>query len=81
MNLKEIRELINLMNEHHLGEIEIEREGMKVKIKKSVSESFEGQQRKIPQYQMETQASHKETVEQVSSSTSKTLAIRETGFS
>ena len=35
MNLKEIREIINLMNEHDLSEIELEREGTKVKIKKT----------------------------------------------
>ena len=29
MNLKEIREMINLMNENDLTEIEIEREGTK----------------------------------------------------
>ncbi|HLF18155.1 MAG TPA: acetyl-CoA carboxylase biotin carboxyl carrier protein [Candidatus Omnitrophota bacterium] len=38
MNLKEIKELINLMNEHGLTEIEIEREGTKIKIKKSSDE-------------------------------------------
>ena len=32
MNLKEIKELIALMNEHHLGEIEIEREGTKIRL-------------------------------------------------
>jgi len=37
MNLKEIRELIILMNENDLTEIEIEREGNKVKISKSVN--------------------------------------------
>jgi len=38
MNLKEIREIINLMNENELSEIEIEREGSKIKLKKSSSE-------------------------------------------
>jgi len=37
MNLKEIRELINLMNENDLTEIEIEREGTKIKICKSAN--------------------------------------------
>lgn len=41
MNLKEIREVINLMNENDLSEVEIEREGSKVKIKKSGYEVFE----------------------------------------
>lgn len=34
MNLKELKELIALMNEHHLMEIELEREGMKVRLRK-----------------------------------------------
>ncbi|MDP2653870.1 MAG: acetyl-CoA carboxylase biotin carboxyl carrier protein [Candidatus Omnitrophota bacterium] len=35
MNLKEIKDIINLMNEHDLAEIEVEREGTKIKIRKS----------------------------------------------
>jgi len=35
MNLKEIKDIINLMNENDLTEIEVEREGTKIKIKKS----------------------------------------------
>ena len=38
MNLKEIKEVINLMNENDLSEIEIEREGTKIKIKKTSAE-------------------------------------------
>ena len=34
MNLKEIREMINLMNENDLTEIEVEREGTKIKLRK-----------------------------------------------
>lgn len=34
MNLKEIKEIIALMNENGLNEIEVEREGSKIKIKK-----------------------------------------------
>ncbi|MBL8012420.1 MAG: acetyl-CoA carboxylase biotin carboxyl carrier protein [Candidatus Omnitrophica bacterium] len=39
MNLKEIKEIIGLMNENDLAEIEIERDGLKLKLKKSVLES------------------------------------------
>ena len=39
MNLKEIREVINLMNENGLTEVEIEREGSKIKLKKTVEVS------------------------------------------
>ena len=35
MNLKEIKEMINLMNENGLSELEIEKEGLKIRIKKS----------------------------------------------
>lgn len=41
MNLKEIKELINLMNENDLSELEIEREGTKIRIRKSLSGKFE----------------------------------------
>ena len=34
MNLKELKELIALMNEHQLVEIELEREGMKIRLRK-----------------------------------------------
>jgi acetyl-CoA carboxylase biotin carboxyl carrier protein len=39
MNLKEIKEIISLMNENNLGEIEIEREGLKLKLKKTALEA------------------------------------------
>jgi acetyl-CoA carboxylase biotin carboxyl carrier protein len=35
MNLKEIKEILVLMNENNLNEIEIERDGLKLKLKKS----------------------------------------------
>jgi acetyl-CoA carboxylase biotin carboxyl carrier protein len=35
MNLKEIKEIIALMNDNNLNEIEIERDGLKLKLKKS----------------------------------------------
>jgi len=41
MNLKEIKELINLMNENDLMELEIEREGTRIRIRKSASGKFE----------------------------------------
>lgn len=39
MNLKEIKEIIALMNENDLNEIEIERDGLKLKLKKSSLEA------------------------------------------
>ena len=41
MNLKEIKELIALMNENELMELEIERDGMKIRLKKSASGKIE----------------------------------------
>jgi acetyl-CoA carboxylase biotin carboxyl carrier protein len=38
MNLKELKEMVDLMNENGLSEMEIEREGMKIKLKKAVAE-------------------------------------------
>ena len=35
MNLKELKELIALMNEHQLVEVELEREGMKIRLRKA----------------------------------------------
>jgi len=34
MNLKEIKEMINLMNENGLSELEVEKEGMRIKLRK-----------------------------------------------
>jgi acetyl-CoA carboxylase biotin carboxyl carrier protein len=56
MNLKEIKEVINLMNENELTEIEIEREGTKIKIKKGPAEGYVPVY-KQPQYHVETQNS------------------------
>lgn len=44
MNLKEIKEMINLMNENNLMELEIEKEGMRIRLKKTTSgvEGFSG---------------------------------------
>lgn len=39
MNLKEIKEMVNLMNENNLLELEIEREGMRIKLKRAGFES------------------------------------------
>ena len=35
MNVKEIKEMIILMNENNLSELEIEKEGMRIKLKKA----------------------------------------------
>ena len=53
MNLKEIKELINLMNENELAELEIEKEGSKIKLKKTSSEIPEPFPRRLPEYRVE----------------------------
>jgi len=42
MNLKEIKEILTLMNENNLNEIEIERDGLKLKLKKSTEGAGSG---------------------------------------
>jgi len=37
MNVKEIKEMVNLMNENGLVELEIEKEGMRIRLKKTAS--------------------------------------------
>ena len=58
MNLKEIREMISLMNENDLTEIEIEREGTKIKIKKGTIEPYELLRKSPAGYHVETQIMH-----------------------
>jgi len=41
MNLKEIKEMISLMNEHSLSEIEVEKGDLKIKLKKTTAQEPE----------------------------------------
>ncbi|MDD5120106.1 MAG: acetyl-CoA carboxylase biotin carboxyl carrier protein [Candidatus Omnitrophica bacterium] len=45
MNIKEIKEMINLMNENSLSELEVEKDDMRIRLKKTVNgiEGFDGQ--------------------------------------
>ncbi len=52
MNLKEIKEMINLMNENDLVEMEVEREGTKIKLRKAVHE--DAYRIQPPSYRIET---------------------------
>lgn len=47
MNLKEIKELINLMNENALTEFELERDGLRIRLKKGGGGAVEGGVEKI----------------------------------
>ncbi len=44
MNIKEIKEMLNLMNENNLVELEIEKDGMRIRLKKASigSENYSG---------------------------------------
>lgn len=42
MNIKEIKEMVNLMNENNLMELEFEKEGMRIRLKKTSPKEFEG---------------------------------------
>ena len=37
MNIKEIKEMLQLMQEHHLTEVEIEKDGLKIRLKKGTN--------------------------------------------
>ena len=41
MSIKEIKEMIQLMNENHLTEIELEKDGLKIRLKKGAGGSIE----------------------------------------
>jgi acetyl-CoA carboxylase biotin carboxyl carrier protein len=43
MNIKEIKQMIDLMNENNLMELEIEREGMRIKLKKTATGDIQAQ--------------------------------------
>jgi acetyl-CoA carboxylase biotin carboxyl carrier protein len=45
MNIKEIKEMINLMNENSLSELEVEKDDMRIRLKKTANgiEGFDGQ--------------------------------------
>ena len=44
MNLKEIKEMIALMNENNLTELELERDGLKIRLKKSAAGGYTTEQ-------------------------------------
>ena len=76
MNLKEIRDLINLMNEHGLTELEIEREGVKIKLKKSTDDLPDVSRPKTPTYQVETHIETKPTEKQLNAANSNVKEIK-----
>ena len=78
MNIKEIKEMITLMNENGLMELEIEKDGMRVKLKKSSSqEGFNGpilvERQSV---QSEAGQAKPQTIEQQDKSSVKTLEVK-----
>ncbi|MBF0388341.1 MAG: acetyl-CoA carboxylase biotin carboxyl carrier protein [Candidatus Omnitrophica bacterium] len=43
MNLKELKDMVDLMNENGLAELEVERDGMKIKLKKTADNTVTAQ--------------------------------------
>jgi acetyl-CoA carboxylase biotin carboxyl carrier protein len=50
MYIKEIKDMINLMNENNLTELEIEKEGVRIKLRKGSSGAYENKVEFIPQH-------------------------------
>lgn len=48
MYIKEIKDMINLMNENSLSELEIEKDGLRIKLKKGASSAYEKAVEYIP---------------------------------
>lgn len=76
MNLKEIKEMINLMNDNELVELEVERDGTKIKIKKSAADGAVPALRPIPQYHVETQPAANPSGAAPAANGKKTLEIK-----
>ena len=77
MNIKEIKEMINLMNDNSLVELEIEKEGMRIRLKKTNSgiDGYSGPivvERESTQGQFQKQSSPESTKE----TSSKTVEIK-----
>ncbi len=59
MNLKEIKEMINLMNENGLTELEVEKEGSRIKIKKTLTGEFEIPRGQPAEYRVDSAPAHR----------------------
>src|SRR3989338_112033 len=76
MNIKEIKEMINLMNEHGLIELEIEKEGMRIKLKKMGAQADGLSGPVLIEREKITQASSKESTETTEQALIKTVEIK-----
>ncbi|MCM8763228.1 MAG: acetyl-CoA carboxylase biotin carboxyl carrier protein [Candidatus Omnitrophica bacterium] len=76
MNLKEIKEMINLMNEHGLMELEIEKDGMRIKLKKASSEQPAISGPIIVEKEKIQEVRPKEEIRQIETAAPKTIEIK-----
>jgi len=77
MNIKEIKEMLNLMNENGLVELEIEKDGMRVRLKKLTSQSDSvNAPIVIERQRISEEARPRETVEPVQKEIDKTVEIK-----
>jgi len=76
VNIKEIKEMLNLMNENNLVELEIEKEGMRIRLKKSGSRSDDGNRPVIIERETIPESQPKEPVRAQEKTPAKTLEIR-----
>jgi len=77
MNVKEIKEMLNLMNENGLVELEIEKDGMRIRLKKTQTPGIEGFSGPIvvERHQV-SESAVKQIAEPVKDSTAKTVEIK-----
>ncbi len=78
MNIKEIKELINLMNENGLVEIEIEKDGMRIRLKKAGAgtEASAGQTIVIEKTRLSPTQTKEEAPESIEKLATKTVEIK-----
>ena len=76
MNIKEIKEMINLMNENGLMELEIEKDGMRIRLKKMAIGAETSSGPILVERERVSQAPSKESIESAEKLALKTVEIR-----
>jgi len=78
MNIKEIKEMINLMNENGLIELEIEKDGMRIRLKKTGSADLEASSAPVlvERTRVSPQQAQEENIESAERATAKTIEIK-----
>ncbi|MDD4979948.1 MAG: acetyl-CoA carboxylase biotin carboxyl carrier protein [Candidatus Omnitrophica bacterium] len=78
MNIKEIKEMINLMNENGLVELEIEKDGMRIRLKKTGAAGIDAANQPIIVERTRVSGEHprEESYETTEKTTGKTIEIK-----